>query len=518
MGYLQPLFRTWTARARTFNQAGPSLDFPRPASRLRRIGSILLLSSGSVALAQQYAISTIAGGAPPLTPIAALNASIGQPQRVTTDASGNVYFSSLNSVFKIDRDGVLTLVAGNSRAGFAGDGGPATNAQLNGPKGLAVDAGGTLYIADYGNNRVRRVSPEGIITTLAGNGSSGYSGDGGRATGAQLHLPAGVAINAAGNLYIADSANRCIRLVSPGGTITTIAGAGYDGFSGDAGAASAALLSAAQDVALDASGNLYVADTGNSCVRKIASDLTITTVAGRGTDAGDGGQATSAQLSGPFAVTVDASGGLYIAEYGSSRIRQVSSKGVITTAAGNGTPGYSGDGAQATKAQLSGPTGVAVDAAGSLYIADPGNNRIRQVPSSGNITTFAGNGIFSYSGDGASARTAQLNGPRGVAADAAGNLFISDTRNHRVRRVSRSGVITTVAGNGTAGYGGDGGQAANAQLNLPYGLAVDAPGNLFVADLQNNRVRKVTPDGNITTVAGNGSAGYGGDGGPATSA
>jgi uncharacterized protein (TIGR03437 family) len=446
-----------------------------------------------------------------------VNLSIGQPLRVATDSSGNVYFSSGNSVFELSTKGLLTIVAGNSRPGFSGDGGLAINAQLRAPKGLAVDSAGNLYIADSGNNRVREVSSSGIITTIAGLGVPADGGDSGLATAGLLHLPSGVAIDKTGNLYIADSGNARVRIVTPDGTITTFAGVGEAGFSGDGGIPSQAALNNPEDVAVDSSGNVYIADTGNNNVRKVAASV-ITTVAGNSVAgyAGDGGIATKAALSEPVALTVDSSGNIYIAEYGNSRIRQVSTKGIITTIAGNGTLGYAGDGSQATKAELS-SAGVAIDSSGNLYVADRANFRIRQITSSGNITTVAGNGIYSDSGDGGAAINAQLNGPKGVAVDAAGNLYIADAGNNSVREVSRSGVITTIAGGSAAGSAGDGGPAAKAQLNGPRGLALDSSGNLYIADTGNNRVREITTDGNISTVAGNGTAGYSGDGGPPAS-
>lgn len=481
---------------------------------------LALLTPCSFAFAQQYVISTIAGGGPPYTPAVGVNVSIGQPLRVAADSSGNIYFSSSNSVFRLDAGGTLTLVAGNSKPGFSGDGGPATNALLNSPQGLAVDAAGNVYIADSGNNRVRKVSPSGVITTVAGNGSPGLSGDTGPATSAQLHLPSGVAVDSSGNLYIADTANYVVRKVTADGIITSFAGNTLTGYAGDGVPAYDAVFSSIEDVAVDANGNVYIADTGNGAIRKVDSTATITTVAGTGVSAysGDGGQATKAQLYSPYSVALDSSGNMYIAEYADSRIRKVTSQGTISTIAGTGAAGYGGDNGPAASAQLNSPEGVAVDAAGNVYIADVWNNRIRKISSSGTISTVAGNGLISYSGDGFAAIHAQLNAPEGVAVDAAGMVYISDTANNRVRAISPGGVINTIAGNGTAGSSGDGGPAASAQLNQPLGLALDAAGNLYIADFGNSRVRKVSPGGAISTVAGTNSSGYAGDGGPATNA
>ena len=488
---------------------------------------ISLLAGASIALAQQYSISTVAGGAPPATPAAASSISMGQPARVALDAKGNVYFSSSNCVFKIDSTGTVTLIAGTSRAGFSGDGGPAVNAQLNAPQGLAFDPNGNLYIADSRNNRIRQVIG-GIITTFAGNGTispgggpSAY-GDGGPATSAQLHLPMGVAVDNNFNVYIADTGDNTIREVTTDGNIATIAGDSFPSYQGDGGLAINAELHSPEDVAVDSSGNVYIADTANAYIREVTiSTGDINYIAGDGSIgfSGDGGYATSAGLIAPFALTVDSSGNVYFAENGDNRIREINAKTLdISTAAGNGTPGYSGDGSTASSGQLNSPTGVAVDSAGNLYIADSLNYRIRKVASGGNISTYAGNGTLSYSGDGGAASQAQLNTPQGVAADAAGNFYIADTLNNVVRKVSPNGTISNYAGKGSAGNSGDGSAATSAQLNGPQGLAVDASGNLFIADTLNAKVRKVSTSGVITTVAGSGTAGYGGDGSAAASA
>jgi len=458
--------------------------------------------------AQQYVISTYAGGAPAPTPASALAGSIGAPISVATDAAGNAYFASpdLNCVFKLDRSGVLTRVAGTSLLGYSGDGGPATSARLQlvfgnasaASAGLAVDSAGNLFIADTSNHRIRRVSPDGVITTVAGNGSRGFSGDGGTATSAELNYPWAVAVDGAGNLFIADAVNYLIRKVSAGGIITTVAGGGtLPGASADGGSATRAQLSA-WAVAADSAGNLFIADDASGSIRKVSPSGIITTVAPLRA----------------WGVAVDGAGNLFLAD-GSSRIRKVAADGTSTTVAGGGTAGL-GDGGPATSAQLSNPAGVGVDGAGNLFIADRLNNRIRKVSPSAIITTVAGDGtgrgIWSQGGpatDGGPATSSQLSSPWAVALDGAGNLFIADSRNHRIRRVSPSGNITTVAGNGTWGFSGDGGPATSAQLNWPLGVAVDNAGNLFAVDAGNGRVRKVSSNGIITTVTGNGLAGNG---------
>src|ERR1700691_1814011 len=336
------------------------------------------------------------------------------------------------------QSGIITTVAGNGNGGFSGDGGPATAAEVGDPSGRGVDASGNLFIADFNGNRIRKVSASGVITTVAGNGTIAFSGDGGPAASASLNHPYGVAVDASGNLFIADTYNSRIREVSASGIITTVAGNGASGFSGD------------------------------------------------------GGPATSASLNQPYCVTVDASGNLFIADNGNSRIREVSSGGMITTVAGNGDLGFSGDGGPATSASFWDVFGIAVDALGNLFNAGAMNNRIREVSARGDITTVAGNGTQGFSGDGGLANSASLNFPTGVALDALGNLFIADYGNARIREVSASGDITTVAGNGTEGFSGDGGPATSASLYCPNGIAVDASGNIFIADFCENRIREVS--------------------------
>jgi uncharacterized protein (TIGR03437 family) len=495
---------------------------------LRPVGKlcgIWLLAGGTWALAQQYTLTTAAGGAPPPTPVTATNTSIGQPSRVTVDVKGNTYFSSGNAVFKIDGSGTLTTVAGNSRPGYFGDGGPALQAQLNGPQGVALDSNNNLYIADSVNNRVRVVNSSGVITTFAGSGLTSTGGgntfnDGGLAINGLLRLPSGVAVDSNNNVYIADTGDNIIREVTSDGIIHTVAGNGFGSFSGDTFPALTAELHTPTDVAVDKNSNLYIADSANGVIRMVtASTGIITTIAGSSAigDTGDGGPATSASLVAPYALSVDSNGNVFFVQNGDSVVREITvAKQYINRVAGNGTAGFSGDGSAATKAQLNFPTGMALDSSGNIYVADSLNHRIRKI-SGGSISTIAGNGILSYSGDGGPAPSAQLNAPGAVAVDSSGNFYIADTLNSVVRKVSSSGTITTFAGNGTAGFGGDGSAAGSAQLNRPQGVAVDSSGNVYVADTQNGRVRKIS-GGIITTVAGSSTQGFGGDGAVATSA
>ncbi len=474
------------------------------------------------AAAQQYSIATVAGGANPATPVSATSISIGQPRRVAVDSQGNVYFSSGNSVFKVSGS-TLTLVAGNSRAGFSGDGGPAVNAQLNAPQGIAVDPLGDVFIADTNNNRIRLVAPNGIINTFAGNGQKGAPlafGDGGPAIQANLYLPGGVALDSNNNLYIADTGDNLIREVTTDGIINTIAGDSLPSYKGDGGLPTVAELHSPEDVAVDKSGNVYISDTANAYIREITlSNNQINFIAGNGTVgySGDSGKATSAGMVEPFAIAVDANANVYFAEPEDARIREITvSNGDINTVVGNGVQGFAGDGGSALKAEIHLSNGIAIDSSGNMYIADTLNNRIRKV-SGGNITTIAGNGVYSYSGDGAAATAAQFFAPQATAVDAAGNLYIADTQNNVVRRVDSKGVVSTIAGTGTAGSSGDSGAATAAQLNTPRGVAVDTAGNIYIADTANNKVRKVS-GGTISTYAGTGTAAYSGDGGAAASA
>ena len=450
---------------------------------------------------------------------AAINAYLDDPMGVAVDSAGNLYIADTYNqrIRRVNAAGIITTVAGNGTYGFSGDGGTATSAELNYPYGVAVDSAGNLYIADSSNYRVRMVSASGIITTVAGNGTCCYSGDGGAATHAQLYNPTGVAVDAAGDLYIADHYNYRVRKVAANGTITTVAGNGTFGFSGDGGAATSAEFRYPEGVAVDASGNLYIADSGNADIREVNAAGAIATLVGG--DVGDGGLGVFGLLNQPYGVARDNAGNTYIADTNNNRVRKVPAGGTIVTVAGTGVSGFAGDGKAATGAQLNIPQGVALDASGNLYIADTNNRRVRKVDGSGNITTVAGNGICcGHTGDNGAATSAQIGSPSALAVDSSGNLYISDVTNNVIRKVDTSGTITTVAGTGSYGYSGDGGAATGAKLYGPYGIALDAAGNLYIADRYNFRIRMVSTSGIITTVAGNGNCCYGGDGGPATSA
>jgi sugar lactone lactonase YvrE len=554
----------------------------------------------------------------------AVAADLNYPFATAVDSAGNLYIadSSNNVVRKVaPGTGIITTFAGNGTVGYSGDNGPAASAQLFYPSGVAVDRAGNVYVADRANNVVREVAAAtGTITTIAGTGTPGYAGDGGPAGAAELYYPTGLATDSLGNLYIADAGNSRIREVAAQtGVISTVAGSSTGGYSGDGGPATSAALLEPYGVAIDSGGNLYVADTFNHVIRKVnAATSLISTVAGNGHGSGtygaggysgDGGPASGAELNTPYGVAVDGAGNLSIADNTNQVIRQVAAdSGIISTVVGNGaqctSPG--GDGGPATSAALCYPQSVTVDSAGNLYIASGARIRMATAPGtppsltaakpafsvaagtyagpqtvtitdstpgaaiyvtldgsipttagqgykgpinvSGNVTiqaiavgpgflasppvsasyiitspptavinTVAGDGVFGFSGIGGPATSAQLGAIAGVALDGSGNLYFTDPSNHTVWQVAaQTGIASIVAGNGSSGYSGDGGPATAATLVGPDAVTVDSAGNLYIADQGSSVVRKVAAStGLITTYAGGGRSG---DGGPAIDA
>jgi cysteine-rich repeat protein len=457
----------------------------------------------------------------------ATNATLNAPSALAIDGLGNLFIADRKNhrIRRIDATtGVITTVAGTGTAGFSGDGGAATSAQLAEPQGVAVDALGTIYIADTNNHRLRVVAANGVITTLAGTGVAGTGGDGEQAFYAQLSSPGGVTVDGFGNVFVAvyvinpitAAIHSRIRKIDTNGVITTFAGGGTSITDGVP--ATHAALHSVQGVAVGAMGDIYMSDIGYGRVRRVDASGTIMTVAGDGSFglSGDGGAATSTPFLHPWGTTVDPLGNVLIAEH--TRVRRIDGAGEITTVVGNGSFGFSGDGGPATSAELFYASDVAVDGLGNMYVADEGNQRIRRIDANGVIATIAGSGGRGYNGDGQPAVDARLSNPSGVAADGLGNVYIADTYNHRVRRVDANGMITTIAGTGTSGFGGDQGPATSAQLARPWDLMLDAAGNVYVCDLDNHRIRKIDTLGIITTVAGTGTRGFAGDGGSATAA
>lgn len=487
-------------------------------------------------------------------------AALGIPTAVITDKSGTMYVAlkAPHQVVRIDSSGAVWQFAGNGQNGYTGDGGPALSATFMAPSSLALDSAGNLYIADPQANCVRRIAPNGVISTFAGTGVSGYTGDGGPANQATLDNPYAVAVDASGNVLIADTWNSVVRIVTPNGQISTFAGTGARGSAANTGPANQTPLNYPAGLATDSAGDVYIADTGNNWVQLVTPDGTMTRYAGADTSSGipigGGGNPTiaiDATLSQPTSLALDKAGNLYVAQYGGSpRVYQVTPTGSIASYAGTGRPGNQGDGGLARFATLN-VLGIATDASNnlliadgvsnklrivtasngiintlagngltsfnpqgmafsgnSLYFSDPPNNVVRQLNlTTGQVSLVAGNGLANYFGDAGLAIYASLNGPQGLAFDSSGNLYIADSKNNVVRVIYPNGIINTYAGNGTAATAGDGGAALSANLNLPFGVAADTSGNVYIAERSGQVVRKVTSNGTITTVAGTGSPG-----------
>lgn len=479
-------------------------------------------------------------------------AQLTDPTRLTVDGAGTLFVAEVDRVRRIGGDGQISTVLGDGQPGTEGDGGLAVLARTAGNAGMAIDGEGNLFVAEGASHRVRRIDTDGVITTVAGTGIAGGGGDGGPATAAQLNRPIDVEVDGAGNVLIAELRGNRIRQIAPDGTISTRAGTGLAGSRGDGGPAMTAEFNGPQAVAVDGAGNIFVADWNNRRIRRIRPDAIVETVAGAsGGRPESGGAAIETRLVLPVDLAATFDGSLVFAEQGTRRVRVLvaglDARPAVTAAtrapvayvtpgpavplgaavvdnpvadrfAGVGEPGFAGDGGRRADAQFAAPQGIAVDAIGRVFVADTGNHRVRRIELDGTVHTVAGTGIPGMAGDGGPAIEAQLSRPAAVALDASGALFIADSGNFRVRRVSVDGVISTLTGGARPGTSGDGGPARDALLTEPTGLALDDRGRLYIADPPAHRVRMIESNGVIQSVAGTGAEGRHGDGDPATAA
>ena len=520
----------------------------------------------------------------------AVKARLNLPSGVAIDRKGNLYISdrSNDRIRVVDKKGVIRTYAGSGVAGFQGDAGPALKAQLDKPFGIALDEAENLYIADRNNNRVRKVSPEGIITTVAGDGGFFFMGDNGPAYRASVAAPTGVSVDKKGNLYIADRNNNRIRLVDKLGMIRTVAGTGQQDFNGDSETARETNLYLPLGLTVDSNDNLLVIDRSHYRIRRIdPKSGKVETLAGNGLKlfAGDGGPATGATLSFPHGMFVDKNDNLIFSDKGHYRIRKITPKGIISTIGGNGRRGNVGNNIPALEANvynvttiiqnsagdafMSSPSGfvsiirrldakgiihdymdtaspkyreaiskskhkglvqtgavatitqfsdITFDPKGNLFISDRMNHQIRKIDLNGNISTIAGTGDSDYYGDGGPALEAAFRDPNALASDKQGNIYIAEAANNRIRKIDTKGIVTTVAGNGEHADSGDGGPALKAGIRSMDDIEISPEGELHILGTNTHKVRKITQDGKIVTVAGKGYAGFFGDDGPATKA
>lgn len=467
--------------------------------------SVAVDSAGNMYISEYYDIrevfastgfiSTIAGNGGALGNGPAISAAIGVTDGLALDASGNLYIADPDyDLVRVLSGATIRVIAGTASGGapspgFSGDGGPGISAQLFNPIGIALDSNGFVYIADQYNQRIRRLDQSSNIKTIAG--TTHFGGDGGSASSALLDLPETTATDSNGNIYVADTFNNRVRRITPTGAITTIAGTGTCGYTGDHGPAASATLCLPFGIAVDSANNIYIADAQNSVVREISNGY-ISTVVGTGVygDAANNVQGSAAQLMFPYGLAFDHSGNLYISDFDANRVHVMTPQLTITNFAGSSKAAFSGDGGLATSAALSSPGALATDAAGNVYIADTANARVRKV-SGGIISTVAGASLVSATGVGAT--TSYIGAPGGLAVDSAGDLFVSEKDFGYIAEVTPDGSILKVAGNGSAQYSGDG-LALNESLNSPGGLTIDSKGNIYVADTGNSRLRQLALD------------------------
>lgn len=471
--------------------------------------SLSFFLTASLTLAQSYIMTTAAGTSRLLDGHAATSVPLRYPFGIAEDTGGNLYVADTddNRIRRVDANGVITTLAGNGGAGFSGDNGPATAATLNAPQGLKLDGKGNLFFADYGNKRVRRiVLATGVITTVAGNGNYLYSGDGGPATSAGMD-PYDIAVDGSDNLYIADFANNRIRRVSAAdGTVLTVAGTGYPG-DGDNGTATFAQLNGPRGISVNAQGSVFFVDSFNNRVKRVdLSSNHISTAIGSGSYGfgqpaldGDGEPAVNASLLAPYSTAVEPNGNVLLV-CAQEVWRVTVADGMIHSIAGNGSAGFAGDGASSASAEFEQPVYIASAPNGDVLISDTGNFRVRRIRANV-INTIVGIGVLDH----VPATASFLDLPDGIAPDGLGGLLIDDSADSRIRAVSPDGTISTFAGTGVRGTGPN-------QFFFPTGLAVDLLGSVYVADTSNSRVTKILPGGIATVFAGGNGGGFGGDG------
>ncbi|MBM3757002.1 MAG: hypothetical protein FJW38_23840, partial [Acidobacteria bacterium] len=456
---------------------------PRPPSHGRPPQT---LSSIRCAVVKNYPRQETSGDNGPAT-----GASITLPADIAIDSANILYVSDTSSgrIRVVNRQGIITALAGGGRLYIDG---AAADSILVSPTSLAIDSRGGLVVAVAGNRQIRRIAQT-TITSIAGTVPGGGGQEGVPATNTALLDPSFVAVDSRGNILVSDQIDNRVRTISPAGLASTLAGNGIFGIGGGGGQAANAQVGAPRGLAFDSSGNLFIASGAGATLRRVTPAGVLTNIAGgTGGFLGDNGPAVNARLLGVSGVATDSAGNLYVADTSNNRVRRIASiSQTITTIAGGATSGFSGDGGPAASALLTDPRDVAVDRAGNIYIADTGNSRIRRIDSNGVITTVAGNGSATFSGDGGAATAAAIGLPFSVVPDEAGNLFFST--GNRIRRVAAaSQQISTIAGGAEGSFSGDGALATNARFDFPAGLALDAAGNLYVADRRNFRVRKLT--------------------------
>jgi streptogramin lyase len=493
----------------SFNGIGTNATFNGPTGVVVNSEGIMYVADQSNHLIRRIAISgggvtTLAGTV--LTGGSAdgtgTNATFSRPSGVAVDSSGTVYVADTDNhrIRKITPAGVVTTLAGSTLGSTNGTG---TNAQFNAPTGVAVDSAGNVYVADQTNNRIRKITSEGVVTTLAGSTAAFANGTG---TNAQFNTPYGVAVDSAGNVYVADQSNHLIRKIGSGviqvplnrAVVTTFAGNGTP--SAINGTGTSATFQFPTGLAVDSVGNIYVGEQNNNRIRRITTTGVVSTLAGSGNATFADGTGAGASFNLPYGVAVDSSGTVYVADTDNHRIRKITPAGVVTTLAGQSTTGNT-DGT-GTNARFFYPYGVAVDSTGNVYVGDRSNNRIRRITPAGVVTTFAGSTAGSFDGTGTNAT---FRSPLGIAVDSSGNVYVADSLNYRIRKITPVGVVTTLAGS-TEGFVN--GTGTNAMFKSPAGVAVDSVGNIYVGDQSNNVVRRITPAGVVTTLAGSGTAAF----------